>query len=119
MKTALLIIDHGSIQEKANTMLGKVAELLRHLRPQLIVNIAHMELARPTIAEGIENCISAGAREIIIHPYMLSPGRHATRDVPRMAREYLAKYPEIKFRITQPLGLHEKIGEVVLERAGL
>ena len=119
MKKALLIVDHGSVKEEANNMLYEVAKILQRLEPDLIVNIAHMELAHPTIEEGIENCVSAGATEIVVHPYMLSPGRHATKDVPRMVKEYSIIFPGIKIRVTEPLGLHENIAKVVLERAGL
>jgi sirohydrochlorin ferrochelatase len=50
---------------------------------------------------------------------MLSPGRHATADIPRMVAEAAAKHPGVKFKVTDPLGLDDKIGEVVLERAGI
>ena len=119
MATALLIVDHGSVQVEANNLLEGVANLLRRQRPNLIVEIAHMELAHPTIEEGVEKCVLAGATVIVVHPYMLSPGRHATRDVPRMAKEHLIKYPGIKLKLVEPLGLHMKVAEVVLERAGL
>ena len=119
MKKALLIIDHGSVRNEANKMLEEVAKILRRLRPHLVINIAHMELAHPTITEGMETCILAGATEITVHPYMLSPGRHATKDIPRMVSDCSKKYPQVNIKITEPLGLHEKIGEVVLERAGL
>lgn len=119
METALLIVDHGSAHENANKLLEGVANLLRLQRPKLIVEIAHMELAHPTIEEGIDRCVLAGASIIVVHPYMLSPGRHATRDVPRMAKEHITKHPGIKLKVVEPLGLHIKVAEVVLERAGL
>jgi len=119
MPTALLIIDHGSRRSEANEMLHHVGDILRKKRPELIVQIAHMELAEPTIAQAIKACIRDGATEIIVHPYMLSPGRHATEDIPRMAKEAADSYPNITVRITDPLGLHEKLGDVILERAGL
>ncbi|MCZ7647033.1 MAG: hypothetical protein M5U26_17545 [Planctomycetota bacterium] len=119
MPTALLIIDHGSKREAANKMLEDVAAILRRQRPDLIVNIAHMELAEPTIEQGFEACVKRGATEVIVHPYMLSPGRHAASDIPRMAGEAAARHPGIKWRCTEPLGLHDKLGEVILERAGL
>ncbi len=119
MRTALLIVDHGSRREEANQMLHRVAGILRQKRPQLIVQIAHMELAEPTIRQGIEACVHEGATEIVVHPYMLSPGRHATQDIPRMATEAAAAYPAVTIRVTAPLGLHEKLGEVILQRAGL
>jgi len=100
-------------------MLVGVAEIVRKQRPDLIVNIAHMELADPTIAQGVQQCIDDGATEIIVHPYMLSPGRHAMTDIPTMATEAASSYPNVSVRVTGPLGLHEKLGEVILERAGI
>ena len=119
MRTALLIVDHGSRREEANQMLHGVAEILRQKRPQLIVQIAHMELAEPNIEQGIAACVCAGATEIVVHPYMLSPGRHATQDIPRLAMEAATTHPGVTIRVTAPLGLHEKLGEVILQRAGL
>ena len=119
MPTALLIIDHGSVQPAANAMLEDVAAILRRKRPDLIVEIAHMELAEPTIQQGIDACVRSGATEIVAHPYMLAPGRHATQDIPRMVQAAAGNHPGVVVRVTTPLGLHDKIGEVVLERAGL
>ena len=50
----------------------------------VIVRFAHMELAEPSIDQGFADCVEAGADEVIAFPYMLSPGRHSTRDIPRM-----------------------------------
>jgi sirohydrochlorin ferrochelatase len=119
MPTAILIVDHGSRRQEANDMLEGVGEIVKKQRPDLIVNIAHMELSEPTIAQGVQKCIEDGATEIIVHPYMLSPGRHATTDIPAMAEEAASASPDVAIRVTGPLGLHEKLGEVILERAGL
>lgn len=118
MHTALLIVDHGSRLEAANEMLHDVVEVIRRQRPDLIVHPAHMELAEPTIEQGVKACLDNGASEVVVHPYMLSPGRHATQDIPDLANEAGAKFG-VAIRVTGPLGIHDKIGEVVLERAGL
>lgn len=119
MSTALLIVDHGSRRKAANQMLSEVADILRQKRPDLIVHIAHMELAEPTIQQGVDACVNDGASKIILHPYMLSPGRHATEDIPHMATEAASKHPNLKIDVTAPLGLHEKLGDIILERANL
>jgi sirohydrochlorin ferrochelatase len=118
-KTALLIIDHGSKRVEANEMLKFVAAIIKKQKPGLIVHVAHMELSDPTIEQGFDACVADGATEIVAHPYMLSPGRHAVSDIPNMVREAAAKHPGVKFTVTKPLGLHKKIGEIILERAGL
>ena len=118
MPTALLIVDHGSRRQEANDMLEGVADVVRRQQPNLIVHIGHMELADPTIEQGITACAEDGATDIVVHPYMLSPGRHATEDIPRMAQT-AAEQNGVTVRVTGPLGIHDKIGEVVLERSGL
>lgn len=119
MSKALLIVDHGSRYAPANQMLESIAAVLRRRRPDVIVHTAHMALVEPTIRQSFAACIASGATEIIVHPFMLSPGRHATRDIPMVVAAAAADFPDIEFSITAPLGFHEKIGEIVLERAGL
>jgi len=115
-KVAVLIIDHGSRKQNANDMLPEVARLVRQISSFAIVHYAHMELAEPTIQQGVDACVAEGAEEVIVHPYFLSPGRHSTSDIPRMVAEAAQKYPQVTFQVTEPLGLHPKIGEIILER---
>ncbi len=119
MSKALLLIDHGSKKDEANKQLFEVAKLVTEINSELIVECAHMELASPSITEGFAACVERGATEVIAHPYMLAPGRHATEDIPRMVKVAAEPYPEVKFLVTAPLGLHMKLAEIVLERAGL
>ena len=117
---ALIIVDHGSKLESANNMLQYVADLVRKAAPKdLLVDYAHMELAEPTIEQCIDECVKKGATEIIVHPYMLSPGRHATKDIPELTFKAAEKHPNVKTCVTKPLGLDKKIAEVILDRAGI
>ena len=118
-RTALLIIDHGSRYDGANNMIYDVKKMMETLRPELIIDVAHMELAEPDIEAGFKACVDRGATHVIAHPYMLSPGRHATKDIPNLVKEAAAKYPDVSCDITEHLGVNPKIGEVILEKAGL
>ena len=113
---AILLVDHGSTLAEANALLHEVAALVQAEAPGHHVEAAHMELAEPTIAQGIAACIARGAREISVHPYMLGPGRHATRDIPRLVEEALRGHPGVAWRVTEPLGLHSLLARVVVER---
>ncbi|MEW5976697.1 MAG: CbiX/SirB N-terminal domain-containing protein [Acidobacteriota bacterium] len=81
-----------------------------------IVHYAHMELAEPTIEAGFDQCVADGAEVVIVHPYFLGPGRHSTSDIPRLVAEAAQRHPGVSYCITEPLGLHPKLGEVILER---
>ena len=119
MLKALLIVDHGSTVHESNAMLEELAELIRGMRPGLIVHTAHLDVLEPTIAQGFGKCIADGATDIVVHPYMLAPGRHATQDVPRLVQEVASRSPHVAVTVSGPLGLHDKIAQVVLERANV
>jgi sirohydrochlorin ferrochelatase len=117
---AILLIDHGSVRDEANRMLEGVADLVQSMvGPSTIVRFAHMELAEPTIGQGFAACVRDGASEVDAFPYMLSPGKHSTRDIPRMVEEAAREYPNVTFSVTPAFGIHEKLAEVVAERAGV
>jgi len=99
-------------------MLTDVAELLQGMVGEAVpVRYAHMELAEPSIAVGFAACVEAGADEVVAFPYMLSPGKHSTRDIPRLVSEAAAAFPHVRCRVTDAFGVHEKLAEVVALRA--
>ena len=117
---AILIVDHGSRKAEANNMLVCMSNLVQSMAGDyIIVRHAHMELADPTIAGGFKSCVDAGATHVTVFPYMLSPGKHSTGDIPRMVEEAATAHPGVKFKVTPAFGVHEKLGELILSRAGV
>ena len=117
-KKALILEDHGSVVKEANDMLAEIADMVKQSSREFdIVLYAHMELAEPKISQAFDACVAEGAKEIIVHPYFLAPGRHSTKDIPRMVKDAAKKHPQVSYRITEPLGIHPKIIDVILERA--
>lgn len=101
-------------------MLDCVAGLMQAMvGPDVLVRAAHMELAEPLIPDGVDACVEAGATELIVFPYMLSPGKHSTRDIPRIVGEATRPYPGLRVRVTPAFGVHAKLAEVIAERAGV
>lgn len=114
--TGVILVDHGSKRVAANDMLDEVVRMYREATGAAIVEAAHMELAEPTIAQAFARCIEQGAQRVVIHPYFLSPGRHSTSDIPRMAAEAASAHPGIEYFVTEPLGLDERMMAVVHRR---
>ncbi len=112
----IILVDHGSKRDEANAMLEDVAQLFRGTTGARIVEIAHMELAEPTIAQAFACCIAQGARRIVVHPYFLAPGRHSTSDIPRMVAEAAAAHPGVVYSVTAPLGLDPRMTDIILAR---
>lgn len=117
---AILIIDHGSVRAEANQMLSAVAGLLQSMvGDDVLVRFAHMELAEPTIKQAYDNCVAAGATEIVAFPYMLSPGKHSTRDIPRLVAEAAAPHQGVTYRVTEAFGVNSHLAQVIAERTGV
>ena len=107
-KPAILLVDHGSRRAAANEQLEEIAGLVRAREPGRIVHVAHMELAPPTIADGVAACVADGARDVVVHPYLLGPGRHSQEDIPALAEEAARDHPGV--------GVHESLVDVILDR---
>jgi sirohydrochlorin ferrochelatase len=117
MRRALLIVDHGSGRPEAHEHLERVAGRVADLAPAWVVRVAHMEIAAPSIADGIEACVSAGAEEVLIHPLFLVPGRHLTEDIPALVRNAAHRHPHVRIRITEPLGASPELPALILRAA--
>jgi sirohydrochlorin ferrochelatase len=117
---AILLVDHGSRRRPSNDMMICMANLVQTMAAgDIIVRYAHMEFAEPTIAQGFAHCVEAGATEVVVFPYLLSPGQHSTSDIPRMVGEASANHPGVTFSVTPAFGVQEKLGEIILGRAGI
>ena len=116
-RTAILMIAHGSRRAEANAELRTIAEALRSRGRYAIVRVSYLELAEPNIAAGGESCVEAGAADVILLPFFLSPGRHVVEDL-TAARDALAqKFTAVRFVLAEALGSHPSILDVLEDRA--
>ncbi|MBI5408916.1 MAG: precorrin-8X methylmutase [Nitrospirae bacterium] len=115
----IIIAGHGSPKKDANNV-EQIATLLHNMiHPGCssdCVRVAYLQFAEPDIMQAITDCVKDGAKKIIIHPYFLSSGMHVTTDIPGIIEEARGKYNGVEFVYTEPLGIHNKMAEVVLER---
>ncbi len=117
MRTALLLIAHGSRVDAANADLRGLAALIAARRPEVIVEYAFLELAEPSIPAGLQACVDRGAEAVRMLPWFLSAGSHVTRDLERDRRRFEEEHPGIECVLCPPLGLHPLMIELVLARA--
>ena len=117
MKTCYLIIAHGSREREANQAFFEFLERFRQASQPRLVEGAFLELAKPSIPEGIEACIAKGAREIIILPMMFFPGRHVKEDVPRFIEEAKHRHPEVDFHYASPVSENPMLVSLLEENA--
>lgn len=100
----VVLVDHGSRRAAANEALEEFATLFRKTTTHKIVEIAHMELAEPTIAQAISKCSGNGCTHVVVLPYFLSNGRHVSEDIPYLVHQASEGIPGLSVEIADPIG---------------
>lgn len=112
---SLVIVAHGSRRERSN---NEVLELMDSLRHKIeneypIIESSFLELASPSIAEAIEQCIQQGATHIKILPYFLSAGKHVHEDIPKEAERASMGNKNISVEVLPHLGSSQMMVELL------
>jgi len=117
---SLLIIAHGSRRSTSNDEVRQLAERISR-QPDCgfdEVSAAFLEIAEPSIPEGLEHCIQRGATDVTVFPYFLAAGRHVVEDIPNEIAPVIKKYPEVSVHLAPHLGRASELPEIILATVG-
>ena len=115
-KIGILVVGHGSRRREANDDVRAAARAIAERGGFQLVEPAFLEIEHPNIRESFTRLVERGAREVVVHPYFLSPGRHTRGDVPVEVQSAAAEHPGISFRISEPLSGHSLVIAASVER---
>jgi len=116
---ALLVVAHGSRRAESN---DEVRELTGRLSAQANgaydqVQCAFLELAEPSIPDGLRIAIRAGAGQVTVLPYFLSAGRHVVTDIPAELEVVRKEFPDVDIVLAPYLGAADGLTELLLLQA--
>lgn len=117
MKTAMLVMVHGSPRPVANNDMFAVVDVVRERGTFPIVEVGFMEVNEPTIPEAIVRCVEQGAEQVIAVPYFLHTGNHVTDDLPTLLEKAQTTYPQVQFLMGDYLGHDPILADVIAQRA--
>ncbi|MFH1027950.1 MAG: CbiX/SirB N-terminal domain-containing protein [Pseudomonadota bacterium] len=118
MKTAILMMAHGSRIAEANDAAREVAAMVKEMTGFEIVEVAFRELHQPDIQSGIDACVARGAQRLLLMPYFLFMGAHVQHDLPEEIEEAKKRHPALIMEMGGHLGAHRKLAEIESERIG-
>jgi sirohydrochlorin ferrochelatase len=116
VRTAILVIAHGSREQSANDDLALLVQRLAAAGDYPIVEGCFLELAEPDLPSGGDRCVARGAQRVLLVPYFLSAGVHLRRDLTAARDELSRRHPLIEFRLGRPLGPHPLLDQLVAAR---
>jgi sirohydrochlorin ferrochelatase len=114
LKKALLIVDRGSREPDVRHELEQICLLAKRSAGYYHVNYCFLEVLPPFIAEGINQCMAAGASSITVMPYFLYPGMKLKDTVKQSAK--ICRDKNLKLVITKPLSYHPIMVQLIIDR---
>lgn len=115
MKTAVLIVSHGSRSAKTKEEVAALVKVLQERSGIGIFEYAFLEIEPPDIPQGLDTCVAKGAGRVIVLLNFLNSGRHVNDDIPAIVRAAKERHPAVGFSISTPVGQHPKIAELFLD----
>ena len=116
MKKGFLIVAHGSRKDDANQQVKNLVNELNNYFQSVMFEPAFMELASPTIEDGIKALANKNMDQLIAYPYFLFKGMHFTKDIPNLIQNIINKLEKkVDFKMLDPIGQHPKITDLVQE----
>jgi sirohydrochlorin ferrochelatase len=110
---ALVALAHGSRDPRSAQTIAALVDEVRSLRPDLRIEKAFLDLARPSFQTVVDRLVRAGHDEIVVVPLLLTRAFHARVDVPGAVAEATARHDGLRVRVTDILGLEPCFLEVL------
>ena len=116
---SLLVVAHGSRRQASNTEVRELVGQLRTLEHEYErIECAFLELAEPSIPDGLRQLIESGSSEVVLMPYFLSAGRHVVTDIPGEIDIVRGEHPAVTIHLAPYLGAAPGIASMLLSQAG-
>lgn len=112
---AIVLVSHGSRSAKTKEEIEALIKILKQRSQISIFEYAFLEIEKPNIPDGLDNCVAQGALEVLVLLNFLNAGRHVNDDIPEIVQHAAQKYPNVHFKISSPVGQHPHIADLFLE----
>lgn len=104
--------------------LGEVARRLQHALESPAVAagppvlLSCLEFIEPHPEEAVRLLSAQGVGSVVVMPYLLGNGKHATIEMDEMLDEVRARLPQVRLHLAEGLGADARIADLVVERIG-
>ena len=115
MKTAIIILGHGSRGGGNYDAVKRIVAAIRESLGSDIVEHAYLQYVQPTPEEVLDRCVQKGANKIVVVPYFMQAGVHVTKDIPAFLEKAKQKYPTLDIRVTGYAGAHPLMEQIVAD----
>lgn len=104
----IILFAHGARDPEWAGPVKAVAERLRVVFPNRLVELSFLEFMQPSLDDVVANVVSArkdaGTLKFHIQPFFIAQGGHLRKELPEMLQALSLQYPQARFSLLPPLG---------------
>src|SRR5260370_21854958 len=115
-RMGILVVGHGSRERGSNVEFEQLLAQLRARRAEFDVRHAYVELAEPSLADGLDAIARCNDRVVVIPCFLFSDG-HVKNVIPLALAAARPKFPGVRFEAARVLGVHPAMAELAFQRA--
>ena len=101
---AIILFGHGARDARWREPFDRLADLWRTQHPSTPVELAFLEMMRPSLSEAIGKLTAQGALAVTIVPVFFGQGGHLRNDFPVLLAECRSQYPGVTLSTMPAVG---------------
>ncbi len=104
-----MLVSHGSRSPRPAEEKAALTAKLQMLYPHVTVRAAYLELAEPSVMQGLLEFEQEGVKELLVLPLMLFPATHVSEDIPDILQNYRMAGGSMKVHYGTEIGASDRI----------
>ena len=117
---ALILFAHGSRDPQWAEPFCAIQRKLAAKKPELAVELAFLEIMRPSLPEAVDRLSASGHTHFTIAPLFMAQGAHLKRDLAELLAKLKERHPAIELALLPAAGevdqVLDAIGAWLLDR---
>jgi sirohydrochlorin cobaltochelatase len=112
---AVIFFGHGARDVRWREPFDRLVRMWQSQYPEVMVELAFLELMQPNLSTAILSLGRQGAKEIEIIPVFFGQGGHLREDFPKLLSEAQQRFPHIHLRAASAVGEDESVLRAIID----
>ena len=110
MRDGILLFAHGSREAGWARPFESIA---RHLSGECLVELAYLEIMKPTLEEAVASLAARGAQRVRISPLFLGAGGHVREDLPKLVQAARERHAGVEIVLERTIGERAEVTDAI------
>jgi sirohydrochlorin cobaltochelatase len=114
-KSALILFGHGARDPGWALPFQKIRRAIAAKNPTFTVELAFLELMKPTLPDAIATLVAGGHKRIMVAPLFIAQGGHLKNDLPKTLDVIRTEHSGIDITLLPALGEIDTVLDIIAD----